>query len=204
MGQTLNEATYSMEMAMSETNRTRVLGIVGSPRRNGNTEILVDRVLRGAEEAGALVEKVILSELDISPCRACDVCQKTGQCVQQDDMTQLSVQMQDSQVWVLGTPVYWSGPSAQLKTFFDRWYGLDLGHIVDFVGRRIILTIPMEDTNLNGARHTVGMLTDALNYLKAEVIATVVVPGVLDRGAVREQPDALEAALRAGRETIET
>lgn len=187
---------------MSENDRTRVLGIVGSPRRNGNTEILVDQVLRGAEEAGALAEKAILNELDISPCRACDVCQKTGQCVQQDDMTPLSAQMQDSQVWVLGTPVYWFGPSAQLKTFVDRWYGLELAHIVDFAGRRIILTIPMEDTNPNGARHTVGMLTDALDYLKAEVIATMVVPGVLDLGAVRERPDALEAALRAGREAI--
>jgi len=188
---------------MSESDRTRVLGIVGSPRRDGNTEILVDQVLRGAEEAGAVVEKVILSELDISPCRACDVCQRTGQCVQQDDMTPLSAKMQDSQVWVLGTPVYWFGPSAQLKTFVDRWYGLDLGHIVDFAGRRIILTVPMGDPDLDVARHTVGMLTDALNWLKAEVVATVVVPDVLEPGTVREHPDMLEAALRAGREAIE-
>jgi len=193
-----------MEVVVSEEDRIRVLGIVGSPRRNGNTEILVDQVLRGAEEAGALVEKVILSELDISPCRACDACQRTGKCVQQDDMTPLSAKMQDSQIWVLGTPVYWSGPSAQLKTFVDGWYGLDLGHIVDFAGRRIILTIPMEDTNPSGAHHTVGMLTSALDWLKAEVVATVVVPGVLARGAVRDHPGVLETALRVGREAVET
>jgi multimeric flavodoxin WrbA len=90
-----------------EADHKWVLGIVGSPRRGGNTETLVDEVLRGAEEAGALVEKVILSKLDIGPCRACDACQDTGECVQRDDMPALLEQMEHSQVWVLGTPIYW-------------------------------------------------------------------------------------------------
>ena len=59
----------------------RILGIVGSPRRGGNTEILVDEVLAGAEEVGAFTEKIILNELNITPCQACDGCQKTGKCV---------------------------------------------------------------------------------------------------------------------------
>jgi len=67
---------------MTELTRKRVLGIVGSPRRGGNTEILVGAVLRGAEEAGALVEKVLLSKLGISPCLACDACRDTDECVQ--------------------------------------------------------------------------------------------------------------------------
>ena len=76
--------------------RKRVLGIVGSPRRGGNTEILVGEALRGAEEAGALTEKVILSRLDIGPCQACDACGKAGQCVQQDDMPALLEKMEKS------------------------------------------------------------------------------------------------------------
>ena len=99
----------------------RALGIVGSPRRGGNTETLVDAVLAGAAEAGAQVEKVILDELDVRPCRACNACRKTGACVQQDDMAGLLEQMQRSDVWVLGTPVYWWGPTAQFKAFLDRW-----------------------------------------------------------------------------------
>jgi putative NADPH-quinone reductase len=190
------EATMSVE----EPTRKRVLGIVGSPRRGGNTEILVDEVLAGAEEAGALVEKVILSKLDIAPCRACDACRKTGQCVQKDDMAALLEKMQCSRVWVLGTPVYWWGPTAQFKAFLDRWYGFNYAMFKD---QRIILTTPLEDTDTRTARHTVGMLTDALAYLKAELFATVLAPGVLDRGKVREHPDILEAARRAGREAIE-
>ncbi|NIN64209.1 MAG: flavodoxin family protein, partial [Anaerolineae bacterium] len=84
----------------------RMLGFVGSPRRGGNTDILVDEVLRGAEEAGALVEKVTLTKLDIAPCRACDTCRKTGQCAQRDDMPALLEKMYHSQAWVLGTPIY--------------------------------------------------------------------------------------------------
>jgi len=129
---------------------------------------------------------------------------ETGQCVQRDDMPGLMEQMQASQVWVLGTPVYWYGPSAQFKTFVDRWYGTQNGSVVDFRGRRVILAIPLEEPDPRGARHTVGMLTDALEWLKAEVFATLLAPGVLNRGAVREHPAILEAARRAGRGAIET
>jgi multimeric flavodoxin WrbA len=191
-----------MENAMSGINRADVLGIVGSPRRRGNTEMLVDQILHGAEEAGARTEKVILSALKISPCDACQACNKTGQCVHDDDMTALATKMQQSQVWVLGTPVYWFGPTAQLKTFIDRWYGLRFGNTVDFKGRRIILVVPMGDPELDVARHTVGMLTDTANWLDAEVIATLVVPDVLEEGTVGGHRDVLETAHLAGREAI--
>ncbi|MCP4542846.1 MAG: flavodoxin family protein [Chloroflexi bacterium] len=184
---------------MTETNSKRVLGIVGSPRRGGNTEILVDEVLRGAKEAGAQVEKVILSKLEIGPCRGCDACKKVGKCTQQDDMHALLEQMEHSQVWVLGTPVYWWGATAQFKAFLDRWYGVQDRTM--FVGRRTILIIPLEDTE-NTARHTVGMFQDVLNYLKMEHLFTVVAPGVLDRGAVREHPGILAAAYQAGQKAI--
>ena len=185
---------------MTETNHKRVLGIVGSPRRGGNTEILVDEVLRGAEEAGAQVEKVILSELDVRPCRGCDACQKAGKCTQQDDMHALLEQMERCQTWVLGTPVYWWGPTAQLKAFVDRWYSVYDGTV--FKGRRTILVIPMGDTFEGAARHTVGMFEDILSYLKIELASTIVAPGVHDRGAVREHPDMLAKAYQAGREAV--
>jgi len=185
---------------MTDTNPKRVLGIVGSPRRGGNTEILVDEVLHGAEEAGAQVEKVILSELDVRPCRGCDACKEAGKCTQQDDMHALLEQMKRSQVWVLGTPIYWWGPTAQFKAFLDRWYGVQ-GRTM-FEGQRTILIIPLEDTDEGTARHTTGMFKDVLDYLRMERFATVVATGVLDRGAVREHPDVLAEACRAGREAI--
>jgi multimeric flavodoxin WrbA len=61
-----------------------VLGINGSPREGGNTETLVNEVLRGAEEAGASTEMVFLNKLEIKPCQACNSCYKTGTCAQKD------------------------------------------------------------------------------------------------------------------------
>jgi multimeric flavodoxin WrbA len=178
----------------------RVLGIIGSPRRRGNTETLVEEVLRGAKEAGAEVEKVVLSELDIAPCRACDDCLALGYCTQEDDMAALLDKMENSHVWVLGTPVYWWGPTAQFKAYLDRWYGAD--KIVRFAGRRCILVVPLGDTDVATARHTVGMLADAIAYTEMELFATVLAPGALDRADVRRDADALGAARRAGREAV--
>ena len=184
-----------------EMNNVHVLGIVGSPRKGGNTETLVDAVLAGAEEAGASTEKVLLRELEIGPCLACDACRRTGACVQKDDMGSLLEKMKDAEVWVFGTPVYWWGPTAQFKAFLDRWYGSDRKAI--FPGKRVILTIPFEDTYAAAPRHTVGILTESLNYVGAEVVATVLAPRVHRRGEVSQRLDLMKVAQNAGREVIQ-
>lgn len=186
-------------MLAKGTNRRRVLGIVGSPRHGGNTEILVDEVLRGAKEAGALVEKVILSELNIAPCRACDRCLNTGECAQRDDMSMLLAQMKRSQIWVLGTPVYWSGPTAQFKAFLDRWYS---ARRIEFDEQRAVLVVPMGELETGYADCAVQTVRTALAYLKVELFTAVLVPNVWDLGEVREHPDMVEAAYRAGKEVV--
>ena len=70
---------------MVDAKKMSILGIVGSPRRGGNTEILVDEALAGAKEAGHSAEKIILSQHDINPCDACNACMKTGSCIHDDD-----------------------------------------------------------------------------------------------------------------------
>lgn len=182
------------------TKQKQVLGIVGSPRRGGNTEVLVDEVLRGAQEAGAITEKVILSNLHIEPCLACDTCYQTGACVHDDDMAALRKQMEASDIWVFGTPVYWWGPTAQFKTFMDRWYQGPRELRQMFEGRPIILAIPLEASDACTARHVVGMFTDALAYVKADIVATLIATGVLEKGAVKGHPDYLAAAYKAGLE----
>jgi len=183
----------------------RVLGLSGSPRRRGNTETLVDEVLRGAKEAGATVEKVILSECEIAPCDGCGACEASGECVHQDDMEALFDKMRRSQVWVLGTPVYWWGPSAQMKLFVDRWYAkvfLDEDKAI-FRGRRVILVIPMGDGDASTAQHTVGMFTDALAYVEADLVATVLAPGVGDRGEVAGHANVMATARQAGHQAVD-
>jgi multimeric flavodoxin WrbA len=175
----------------------RMLGIVGSPRPGGNTEILVDEILRGAEDAGIHTEKVLLRDLVIGPCRGCDACGKTGKCVQRDGMPGLLEKMQNCGVWVLGTPVYYWGPTAQFKAFVDRWYGA--GKIVDWKTKAAILAIPLGSTSAEDARHAEGMLLDSLAHQGTRVLATVIALGVFDKAAIRGKTAVLEEARRAGR-----
>jgi multimeric flavodoxin WrbA len=114
-------------------------------------------------------------------------------------MLALLERMLHSDVWVLGTPVYWWGPTAQFKAFVDRWYG---ARRATFAGRRVILTIPLGGS-AGYARHAVGMLTDIVNYLGMELVATVLASGAHSLGAVRGQADALTAARRAGQAALE-
>jgi len=186
-------------MLAKGTNRKRALGIIGSPRHGGNTETLVDEVLRGAREAGAHVERVVLSELDIAPCRACDRCINTGECAQRDDMSTLLEQMKRSQIWVLGTPVYWSGPTAQFKAFLDRWYS---ARRIEFEEQRVVLVIPMGEPDTSYADCAIQTVRTALAYLKIGLFATILAPNVWDLGEVREYPDVVEAAYHAGREVV--
>ncbi|MDH4157529.1 MAG: flavodoxin family protein [candidate division Zixibacteria bacterium] len=185
-------------MSANRTKAVRALGIVGSPRRRGNTDVLVDEVLAGAKEQGAAFEKVYLGRLDISPCRACDTCKKTGVCVVQDDMQSLLKKMRAADVWVLGTPVYFWGPTGWFKAFVDRWYGARKQ--VRFEDKHAVVVVPMEDTNPATARHTTGMMQDTLDHVKTPLVTTVVAPGVLKRGAVQAKIEAMRSARRAGRD----
>lgn len=183
------------------TNRTttKVLGIVGSARRGGNTDVLVEEVLAGATAAGAQVEKIMLADLDIRPCKGCWACNQQGQCIQNDDLPELVEKLIDAQVWVLGTPIYWWGPSAQLKAFIDRWVSLQR---TAFTQKRLILTIPMGGGSESYAKHTVGMFHDIVNYLGIDLRGIILAPGVSKKGEVRQEKKVMEKAYREGNQAI--
>ena len=98
----------------------KVLGISGSPRRHGNTETLLDSFLDGAKSAGAEVEKVVLKDIDYSPCRGCNACHKTGECIVKDDAPALFEKMFAADCVAVASPIYSMGITAQLKGFIDR------------------------------------------------------------------------------------
>jgi len=176
----------------------RIIGIVGSPRRNGNTEFLVDSIIEGAEEVGVISHKVILEDLKIAPCRACNVCTKTGSCVHQDDMDELLTQMFDSDVWILGTPVYWWGPTAQFKAFLDRWYGVN--ERSKFRGKEVIIAIPLGGSGEHSYGPTKDMLERVIPYLGMTHVRTILAPGIGKLGAIKNHPDILDSARKTGRD----
>lgn len=105
-----------------------VLVINGSPRAKGNSDILCDEFIRGAEEAGHQVEKISLREKKIFPCKACYACFRTGSCVQKDDMAEILRKAENADVLLLASPTYFLTMSGQMKVMIDRllpkWQGL--------------------------------------------------------------------------------
>ena len=99
-----------------------VLGIVGSPRRGGNTEVLMEEALAAARKAGAETEIVLVADKKISGCDGCASCFKTGVCRIKDDMQAIYQQMEIADAIILGSPVYFGSVTAQMKAVIDRTY----------------------------------------------------------------------------------
>ncbi len=102
----------------------RVLGIVGSPRKNGNTEILMREVLKTAQKAGCDTDMFLMSGKQVAPCDACGACFQVGSCVVQDDMQELYAMMEYAHAIVFGSPVYFGSVTAQMKAVMDRMFAL--------------------------------------------------------------------------------
>lgn len=101
----------------------KVLVLSGSPRRNGNSEILCDQFISGASEAGHSVEKIFLGDKKINYCIACGSCQRNnGVCIHKDDMAEILEKMIEADVIVMASPVYFYTMDAQVKTLIDRTF----------------------------------------------------------------------------------
>ena len=99
----------------------KVLGILGSPRIGGNSDILLDQALAGAKDAGAKVEKIVLSRKKISGCYACEKCNTTGVCAVKDDMPEIHKKILAADAIIHSVPVYFWAMTAQMKAYLDRW-----------------------------------------------------------------------------------
>jgi multimeric flavodoxin WrbA len=95
----------------------KVLGIFGSPRRGGNTEILLEEALKGAEKEGAEVERLHLTDFAITPCKECHGCDKTGNCVILDDMQKIYPKLLEADVIILASPIFFYGLTAWASIF---------------------------------------------------------------------------------------
>lgn len=98
----------------------KVLAISASPREGGNSELLCDQFLKGAERAGHDTEKISLGSMRLLACVGCETCSDSGRCVQQDGMDSVLKKLVDAQVIVLASPVYFYSMNAQMKIFIDR------------------------------------------------------------------------------------
>jgi len=98
----------------------RVLGISGSPRKKGLTDLLLDESLDGARAAGARTDKIILNDLSLRPCQECWQCIDARSCAQPDEMKTVYQKIYDADALIIASPIYFGTITAQLKIMIDR------------------------------------------------------------------------------------
>lgn len=123
----------------------KALVILGSPRVKMNTDLLLEQVIKGLESKNIEVEKILLGGLKFDPCIACDYCAKTGHCYKKDDMTNIYDKFNESDIIVIGSPMYFNSVTAITKAMIDRCQS--------FWSSKYILNQPSIDRN----KHRKGM-----------------------------------------------
>lgn len=193
---------------MRET--VRVLGLFGSPRRGGNTEILLEEVLRGAEKEGAKVERLYLSDFTITPCKECHGCDETGNCIILDDMEKIYPKLLEADVVILASPIFFYGVTAWTKALIDRSQALWVRKYLlkePSLGKEgkkrkgffISLGATKGQKVFEGSILTVKYFFDVLN---ADYAGDLLFRGVEAKGDILKHPEALQQAFEAGRRLV--
>nr|MBU1328040.1 flavodoxin family protein [Candidatus Omnitrophota bacterium] len=99
----------------------KVLGINGSPRIGGNIDILLDKVLEGAESKGADIEKIVLNKLKFVPCQECEEMTYDGSCLIKDGMQEVYKKIKEADAVIFASPIFFGSLSAQAKMMIDRF-----------------------------------------------------------------------------------
>jgi multimeric flavodoxin WrbA len=188
----------------------KVLGIFGSPRRGGNTDILLEEALKGAHKEEAEVDRIFLTDYAITPCKECHGCDTTGQCVILDDMQKIYPKLLESDIIILASPIFFYGVTAWAKALIDRSQALwakkyllkdpSLGK----EGRKrkgffISVGATKGQKVFEGAILTVKYFFDTFN---ADYAGELVFRGVDGKGDILKHPETLKQAFEAGRRLV--
>jgi len=177
----------------------KILGITCSPRKRGNTEILVKEALAGAKETGADVELLEICELDLAPCDGCMTCHQSGECRIKDDMQHIYEKILAADGIILGSPVYFWSISSQAKTLMDRTYALRYPDhkLKNKVGGAIVAT---------GRRGSVNALSAINNFFLGHdmLVAGLGISGYgTNKGEVKQDKRAMEGARSLGKQIVQ-
>ena len=188
----------------------KVLGIFGSPRKGGNTDLLLEEALRGAEKEGARVERLRLRDFNITPCTECHGCDPTGECVVQDDMQEIYPKLLDADIIILASPIFFYGITAWAKALVDRSQALWVRKYVlkDHTSSKerkkrkgffISVGATKGQKLFEGAILSVKYFFDGIN---ATYAGELLFRNLDAKGDVLKQPDALQKAFEAGRKLV--
>jgi multimeric flavodoxin WrbA len=181
----------------------KILGIMGSPRLGGNTDLLLDAALNGAQSQGAEAEKLVVDKLNISPCREHYGCLEDGHCVIRDDMDALYPKLLAADGIVVASPMFFYGITAQLKALIDRCQALwARKHVLkqswpgaERRGAFIAVGATKGEKLFDGSIATVRYFFKTIGVEYAEEL---LIRGVDLKGDIQQHPSALKDAFELG------
>ena len=156
----------------------------GSPRRGGNTEILAKEFERGAIEAGNTVQLINLAGKKIAGCLGCQYCfSHDGECVQKDDMGEILQILDQTDLLVFASPIYWFDITAQLKSAINRMYARGK------IGFHFKKTALLLDSGADGVYDAaLAQYRATCAYLRWQSIGEICVPGMTEKGSIKTSP----------------
>ncbi len=190
----------------------RITALYGSPRKDGNTDLLMQAFLKGSREEGAEAQELFLRDFTFSPCIECGGCTVTGLCVLRDGMDEIYPHLVAVDVLVLAAPVFFYGLNALAKAMIDRtqcfWarkylLGRGLRQERSSPGKGVLLSVggAKGQKNFDGILLTAKYFFDALDMPFSHHLTY----GSIDKkGAILEHPEACEAARKLGRDILKS
>ena len=179
-----------------------IIALISSPRKNGNSTLLAQKIADGAKAAGARVETVNLHKMNIKTCTACDKCHTVDDkfCVIKDDMQKLYKKILAADALIYASPIYWFTISAQLKLFMDRCYafGGPSGYALKGKKMAVALTYGDNDPFRSGAVNALRTLQDAFSYVEAPLVGSVYGTG-LEPGDILKNKAVMKEAFELGK-----
>ncbi len=186
-----------------------LLALASSPRKNGNSEILLKEFCRGAEEMGWKVEMVHINKLDFRPCQACDACAKDGKCILKDDMQDIYPMVANSDALVIASPVTFGSLNAQLKMLIDRFqcwwhakYNLNAPFVPDEPKRQGFFICVGALKRKRYCENAVEIIKVFFHNINHQFAGSLAFRGYDEKGSIKEDPDNLKEAYEAGKEFI--
>lgn len=168
----------------------KVLILSGSPRKNGNSDMLCDEFAKGAKEAGHIVEKIRVAEKNIGYCQACYACKQTGRCIIQDDMAEVLQKIIDADVIVLASPVYFYSIDAQLKALIDR----TVARWLEVKNKEFYYMVTAADGEREAAETTIACFRGYADCVEgAKEMGIVYGMGAYEKGTIKDMPAMQEA-----------
>lgn len=175
---------------------SNVLVITTSLRAKSNTDILAERLIAGAKDAGHNVEHISLKGKDIRFCIGCLACQETQQCVLKDDAIEIAEKVKEADTLVFATPVYYYEMCGQMKTLLDRLNPL---YPSDYKFRKVYMLSTAEDDEESTPSKAVNGLQGWVDcFEKAELAGSLFCGGINAPGEAAEEKDALQKAYEFG------